>query len=98
MNRFKTLDLALNLYQSSRVLAWTSVEKNQFDRAALRVVLNLKEGSSRPSAKERRRFYYIALGSLREVQILLEIKNYKDLMKQADITAAHLYKLCIRTN
>ncbi len=41
--------------------------KNQFQRAMLSIVLNLAEGSAKSSHKERRKFYEISLGSLREV-------------------------------
>ena len=97
MKRFITFDLALNLYRQSRNLVWTSIEKDQFERAILSVLLNLREGSSRPTAKDRRRFYSIALGSFRETQLLLELRGYTELVKQADILGAHLYRLRLRT-
>jgi four helix bundle protein len=97
MNRLRTLDLALNLYRQSRGLAWTKIEKDQFERAILSVLLNLQEGSSRPTAKDRRRFYYIALGSFREAQLLLELRDHRELLPQADVVGAHLYRLCTRT-
>jgi len=72
----------------------SSVAKDQFDRAALSISLNLAEGAAKPTEKDRRKFYFIALGSMREVQTLLELFGSEDLIKKADILAAHLYCLC----
>ena len=38
--------------------------KDQFDRALLSVILNVAEGSAKPTVKDCKRFYAIALGSL----------------------------------
>ena len=35
--------------------------KDQFKRAASSIVLNLAEGSAKPTAKDRKKFYYISL-------------------------------------
>jgi four helix bundle protein len=47
--------------------------RGQLSRASLSIVLNLAEGSAKPTPKERRRVYAIALGSLRETEALLHI-------------------------
>ncbi|MBI3534569.1 MAG: four helix bundle protein [Deltaproteobacteria bacterium] len=39
----------------------------------LSIPLNLAEGSAKPTSPDRRKFYFIALGSLREVQTLLAL-------------------------
>ena len=57
-------------------------------------MLNLAEGSAKPTAKDRKKFYYISLGSLREVQAILNMIGHVDLTKQADQLGAYLYKLC----
>ena len=66
-------------------------------RVASSIVLNLAEGSAKPTAKDRKKFYYISLGSLREVQAILDIINHTELTKQADKLGAYLYKLCQNT-
>jgi four helix bundle protein len=94
MKNFRTYDLALNLYRQSRSLQLPTAEmKEQFERAILSVTLNLAEGSGRVTAKDRRRFYVISLGSLREVQAIFDLVDHKGLAIMADVFGAHLYKL-----
>lgn len=57
----------------------------------------LAEGTAKPTAKDRRKFYRIALGSFREVQCFLELSGNLELLESADILGAHLYKLCLNT-
>ena len=97
MQKFKTYQLAINFYRNSRKLNLREPLKNQFHRASLSIVLNLAEGSAKPTAKDRRKFYYISLGSLREVQAILNMIGHIDLEKQADQLGACLYKLCQNT-
>ena len=61
----------------------------------LSIVLNLAEGSSRSSKKERKRFYEISYGSFKEVQAILEIypTQTATLNLLSNILGAHLYKL-----
>jgi four helix bundle protein len=95
--KFRTYNLAVDLarevdlvIQSGRL---KGPKRDQLERAALSIPLNLIEGASRTSEKERKRFYNIALGSLREVQCLIELARLTELEEQADKLGAHLYKL-----
>ena len=97
MQKFKTYQLAINFYRNSRNLNLREPLKNQFHRASLSIVLNLAEGSAKPTAKDRRKFYRISLGSLREIQAILELIENYELTKQADQLGAFLYKLCQNT-
>ncbi len=97
MKNFRTYQLAMSFYQESRKIRLRGPMKDQFERAVLSIPLNFAEGSAKTSAKERRKFYRIALGSLREVQCLLELSGEKKLFAKADNLAAHLYRLCLRT-
>jgi four helix bundle protein len=97
MKPFRTLDLAIRLYRDCQRLALKGPLKDQFERAVLSVPLNLAEGSAKPTAKDRRKFYFISLGSLREVQTLLTLIGDPELIRLADVLGAHLYKLCKRT-
>ena len=64
-------------------------------RATSSVALNLREGSAKPSPKERRRFYLIAFASLREVQAIADLEPALTvtLVSPADQLAAILYRL-----
>ncbi len=97
MKNFRTLEMAVNFYQNAKNLKLKHPLQNQYDRALLSIVLNLTEGSAKPSAKERKRFYYIALGSLREVQMILKLTQKLKLLSESDALGASLYKLCKNT-
>ena len=97
LQKFKTYQLAVRFYKNSRKLHLREPMKNQFERACLSIVLNLAEGTAKPTAKDRRKFYYISLGSLREVQAILDIIGHSQLIKEADQLAGCLYKLCKNT-
>ena len=97
MEKFKTYQLAKQFYHKSNDLKLREPMRNQFQRASLSIVLNLAEGSAKPTAKDRRKFYRIAFGSLREVQAILDIVNHVELIKEADKLGAYLYKLCQNT-
>ena len=98
MQQFRTYQLALELYQDVELCLKAGTikgaKRDQLDRAALSISLNLIEGDSRPTQKERKRFFFIALGSLRETQLLLKLCKCKELEGKADKLGAHLYKLC----
>lgn len=92
---FRTLTLAINFYHQVKNLKFPNRHmKDQYDRALLSVLLNLAEGSAKPTKKDRLKFYSIAMGSLREVQLLLAITGNNRLKALSDPTAASLYCLC----
>jgi len=97
MKNFRTYELARAFYKSTQKLNLTGPIKNQFERATLSIVLNLAEGSAKPTRKDRRKFYRIALGSLRESQCILSLLENKNLEDEANILGAHLFKLCQNT-
>ena len=97
---FKTYELAKQFYKECAKLKLRSELQNQFYRASLSVVLNLAEGSGKPSTKEKKRFYAIAFGSIRECQAVLELiedqVNVSWHKEKADHLAACIYKLTFR--
>ena len=97
MKKFKTYYLATQFYHKSNSLRLRGPMKSQFQRACLSIVLNLAEGSAKSSSRERKKFYEISLGSLREVQSILSLINHQKLIKEADKLGAFLYKLCKNT-
>ncbi len=96
MNRFRTYELAVQFYRRVSSLKVPSHLRGQLQRASSSVALNLAEGSAKPSAKERARFYRISLGSFRESMAVLELLNIQnsELDELTDKLARHLFNLC----
>ena len=99
MKQFFTLNLAIEFHQGSQSLKLPTYLRDQFLRASSSVVLNLSEGSAKPTAADRRKFYYIALGSVRECQTILRLHGQSGgpLFDRADFLGACVYKLCVAT-
>ena len=97
--RFRSLDLAVEFCQQVKLLKMPIHLRDQVLRASSSVALNLAEGSGKPSPKDKRRFYSIALGSLRECQAILRIEGIEDLklLDLADHLGASIYKLTLAT-
>ena len=95
LKQFRSYQLAVQFYRQASVLKAPSHLRVQLLRASSSVVLNLAEGSSRPSEIERGRFYSIAFGSLRECQSILDLLPHSpaDTLELADQLGAHLYRL-----
>ena len=93
MQNFRTYDLAKRFYQNCKRLKFKAHLRDQFNRALLSIVLNIAEGSGKRTKKDRQRFYSIAMGSLREVQAILELEGQKYYFDQSDRLGACLYKL-----
>ena len=99
MKNFRTYDLAVTFYRLIRLLQVTGHLRDQLNRAAQSIVLNLAEGNGRASKKDQRRFFTIALGSLRECQAALQLEKLENTEadKVLDRLGAHLYKLIQNT-
>jgi four helix bundle protein len=93
MKNFRTYQLAKQFYGQAKDLKFEPPARDQFKRALLSICLNLSEGSGKSTAPDRARFYSIALGSLREVQALLELFNYKEEQLVADQLGAMIFRL-----
>jgi four helix bundle protein len=98
LTRFRSYQVAVQFYRQASHLKCPAHLKQQLLRAASSVVLNLSEGSARPSEPDRQRFYSIALGSTRECQSILDLvpSTPASLLQQADILGAHVYRLTHR--
>ena len=95
MKNFRTFNLAVTFYHQSRTLPLKGNLKDQMERAASSIALNLAEGYGKPNGKDQNRFYNIAMGSTRECQgilILLGAKN-TEAWSSLDNVAASLYRL-----
>ena len=95
-SQFRSYQLAVTFARDASRLSCPSHLKSQLLRASSSVALNLSEGVARPSETDRRRYYVIAFGSLRESQTILELVATCPvaLIQQADVLAANLYRLC----
>jgi|SRR3990167_6050225 len=93
MKNFRTYNLARALYLSCKELKLKGEARNQLERASLSIVLNLAEGSGKLSRGEKKRFYGMALGSVRETQALVGLFGNAKLEDEADHVAASLWNL-----
>ena len=93
MQTFRTLELAIRQYRMIKALKLKGEVRNQIERAALSVCLNLSEGNAKLTQKDRRRFFNISYASQQEVKTLLCIEGFDDLHKNSDTLAAHLFRL-----
>src|SRR5262245_51134914 len=90
---FLAYDLAFELYQQCETVETKGYIKDQLSRAALSIVLNLAEGSGKPSIKEKRRFYAISLGSMRETQAILQVLGNQRMIGLAHRLGGMIYRL-----
>ncbi len=96
LQSFQVYQLALNFHQLCRAAVIPADLRDQLLRASASVALNLAEGSAKPTKRDQRRYYFIAMGSLRESQAALELSANDDqvLHQLADRIGGCLYKLC----
>jgi len=93
LKNFRTYPLAVQFYRECEKTSAPQHLKTQLLRASSSIVLNLAEGSARSTEKDRKRFYGIALASLRECQSILELLSQKQLWELSDHLGACLFKL-----
>ena len=95
LHHFRTYQLAVQFYRLAHAQDAPRHLKDQLNRAASSIALNLAEGSAKRSAADRRRFYEIALGSCRQCESIVELLHPTSsrLTEPVDILARHLYKL-----
>ena len=96
LSTFRSYQLAVRFYRQAQGLRVPHHVKDQLRRAALSIALNLSEGSAKDSRADRRRFYFIALGSVRECEAIVELAAPASdhLALDIDILARHVYQLC----
>ncbi len=77
-------ELAVDIYRITQKGAFSRDYgfKDQIRRAAISIASNLAEGDERGSNKDAVRFFYIAKGSLAEVQTQLEIAREIDYINE----------------
>lgn len=93
--QFRTYQLALEFYRLISALRIHGHLRDQLQRAASSIALNLSEGTGRRTKPDQIRFFHIAFGSLRECQAILDLTEPQNpiAVVYADKLAAHIYRL-----
>jgi four helix bundle protein len=97
MKNFRTYQLSIQFNRATSKAIVSGHLRNQLLRAASSVTLNLGEGYGRVQSGDQRRFFKIALGSLRECQACFALSEgiLSELEDLADHLAASLWKLIL---
>lgn len=102
LNNFEAYQLAVEFYRLCDQLPLPRHLRDQLLRASSSISLNLAEGTERTTVVDRRRYYKMALGSIRECQAILnlakETKRSTDARRLADRLGAITFKLCESLN
>ncbi len=96
MQHLRSYHLAVEFYREAKAKALPHYLKDQLRRAALSIALNLSEGTGKSGLADQRRFFEIAMGSIRECQALVEVESESFSEEQKDLLdhlAASTYKL-----
>lgn len=95
MKTFRTLELAITFFDQVSLIEVTGNLKDQLNRAASSIALNLSEGNGKGTANDKLRFFQTAYGSLRECQTIFRLLKVQDteVLKTADLLGASLYRL-----
>lgn len=96
LSEFRTYQLAVQHHKVVLQLKLPLYLQDQLLRASSSIVLNIAEGSAKPTRRDQAKFYYIALGSLRETQAALDLLPAcpSELRGLSDRLGGSLYKLC----
>lgn len=95
MKNFRCHSISIEVYQQAQAVALPAHLKQQLLRAASSITLNLGEGWGRESVADRRHFFTIALGSIRECQsvAMLAGERANKLAERLDVLAASTWRL-----
>lgn len=92
---FQALELAIELHKMLNHIYLPLYQRDQLNRASQSIALNLSEGAARFTINEKRRFYRMAFGSLREAQTIIRLADIRDnrILETADKLGAKIYRL-----
>jgi four helix bundle protein len=95
LSNFRSYQLAVEFYRLAQAQSAPRHLRDQLLRAASSAALNLSEGSSRRSPADRRRFYEISMGSIRECEAIIELlkPHSSALCEPVDKLARHVFNL-----
>jgi four helix bundle protein len=93
---FRAYQQAVAIHRRCQQLRCPAYLENQLLRAASSICLNLAEGSGKSSQLDQRRFFLIAMGSVREVQAVMDLLAAvpADLVTELDRLGGSVYRLC----
>ena len=91
--QFYGFAFAVEFHRECKTVKLSPSLRDQLTRATESIVLPLAEGSAKPTPKDRRRYYSIALGSFRESQAVLSLADQSQILAKHDHLGACLYKL-----
>src|SRR4051812_32623177 len=96
LENFQTYQLALQFYRHCKSLELPEHLESQLHRASSSIALNLAEGSGKRTIADKKRYYWIALGSLRECEAILDMEDLKEkeAFKMIDGLGAMIFTLC----
>ena len=97
LKQFRSHQLAVKFYRICEKIRGAPYLQDQLMRGASSIAPNLAEGSERVSDPDRRRFYRMAMGSIRECQATLDLiapEQTSDARALADELGASVFKLC----
>ena len=97
LKNFRTLNIAILFCRELKLVRVPAHLRDQLLRASTSVPLNCAEGAHKSSARDRKKYFEIALGSLRECQAILALCDNvpAPVLARADSLGAHLYKLIV---
>ena len=92
---FTAFQLAKDFYRKCKFLECPKHLRDQLLRASSSIALNVAKGSGKRTPADQKRYYSIALGSLRECEAILELEDLgdNDLRRLMDRLGAILFTL-----
>ena len=94
MKHFRTYQLAVLFHKEVLRLKVPGYLRSQLLRASSSIALNLAEGRGRSTVPDQRRFFNIAMGSIRECQSIFDLHDFpRDTVTRLDTLAASTYCL-----
>jgi four helix bundle protein len=99
MKTLKCYQLSVTFYKNCRNITLPAFLKTQLLRAASSATLNIAEGHGRSSTNDRKHFYSIAYGSIKECQAIFDLHDEHlscELIDLLDHLAASTYLLIKR--
>ena len=96
MQNFRTYSLSRDFYRQVNNIKLKRPLGDQLHRAAASIALNLSEGYGRSTLADQRRFFSIALGSVRECQAVFDLAGEEidtSLKNHLDHLAASVWRL-----